>query len=215
MISRALQKKDTPSLPTIEISCFKYNHLSLMLDSAFQRCGMKSSFTNLTYGEVNKNTIYVILDSGDDPILSDPSSKDFEKITQLLTLGKRILWITTPQSNLEFSNERGLITGLARVARAENDELQLVTLSLQSETSQSDSDILNVILDVLHKSFGGVDFPPELEYKYRNNRLEILRLLPSTEVDNFMAEDTDQSRSEIQKFHSDVPLSFLSQNQAC
>lgn len=205
MISHAVQKDHKLALAPIEICCFECNPISPMLDSVFQSCGLKSLCTTLS--SINKDVIYVVLDSGDTPILSNPSDEEFGKITRLLTQGKRVLWVTISKDGPEANKpEQGLITGLARVTRSENEAIQLVTLHVQQDNIKTDLKFLDAIVEVVFKSFETDDFPDELEYTWRNGQFRVLRLIPDEEVDNFITEETTQLPNEDRIFQSDLHL---------
>lgn len=134
---------------------------------------------------LDADIMYILIDDGDNPILSDISDADFESIKMLLTQGKRnVLWITVQNDGARARPEKELVRGFARTARIENKNLTLVTLHAQLQATpltdfiQKVSDILDETFESNLRDIGAL----EREYAFKNGKLFIPRLLPDTKM---------------------------------
>ena len=150
------------------------------LSSTLEARGFQISVISWTFAQVDGDSIYVILDSGDHPLLADRSEAQFMQITKLLTQGSNVFWITVPESSLETMNpETGILTGFARVARSENENLRLITFDAQCNIGSESARLVKMLSDTMTKSFyEGTTRAEELEYVYRDGKLLIPRLIP-------------------------------------
>ena len=208
MISRVQPQQDDKILLPVEIYHFRDGDLSQRLEFGLQEKGFQSRCAEWPSLKVRKDTIYVLLDSGDDPILEDPEEDQFQKIRDILTQGQHVLWITIHRrSTLKETPAKGLITGLARVARLENQFLQLVTLEMHESQGNMDRELPRVVANVLSRSFSTSDLVSELEYSRKNGRLQIPRLMPADKVNRSINSIYSQSEPVSGLFHQrDRPL---------
>lgn len=125
---------------------------------------------------------YILIEDASNPILRDSANTPFPALNELMTDGDhKILWITL-QSEEQLPNY-GLATGFARTARMENKMLRLITLDAQLDANTQE-DLIEKALKILNDSLlhPVALLPPELEYRYRNGKLSIPRLLPNTDI---------------------------------
>jgi len=75
---------------------------------------------------------YIIIDNGQSPMLVSPSADRFKRIATIMGSSSTVLWISL-QSSVEAARnpEKGLISGFARSACAENEKLRFVHLDVQ------------------------------------------------------------------------------------
>ena len=163
-----------------------YQGLSAVFESLGYTCRLASPSNNILGDDV-----YILIDAGHRPILEDPSQEDFSSIVSLFTKAKRVLWVSISSSESSRA-EKGLIIGIARVARAENAELSLVTLDIEKDPKSTDSDVPGVILDVLRKSFQSPTSSMELEYHWMEGKLKIPRLVPDPKLELMVLSPTTQ-----------------------
>ena len=210
MISSAMGATETTTQQlTIEIllaerlgdSC---RSLSLELSSTLVSRGFPCNFTSLPWQQISDGSIYVILDSSEGRLLVEPNVERFTQITSLLTQGKRILWITLQEDlSTEKRSEGGLVTGLARVARSENEMLTFITLDIQQVIGLENRKITQAIIDIISASFGSNAEKEsiELEYAYHNDEVLIPRLVPDSRIDSLIRTATERPQVSMGLFY--------------
>jgi acyl transferase domain-containing protein/NADPH:quinone reductase-like Zn-dependent oxidoreductase len=159
------------------------------------------SVTKWSAGIVPRSSaVYVVVDDARNPLLVNPTRERFGQITKLISGASNILWMTVtshhsspPSSSSPPARnaQHGLVTGLARSARAEHENLKLITLDVQDRIQTFSAGLGTVIQNILRVSFG-VDSTPldnchEDEYVYRDGRVLIPRLMPSARINNWLA----------------------------
>ena len=143
--------------------------------------GSQSSIQGWPTSEFTKDFVYVILDSEDKPLLSNLSPELFQAVICLIKGAAKILWVTMPRVIRTTENpETGLITGLARTARVEDQALKFVTL----EFKDGCVNVPCLIADLVRISFYGDPAlrTKELEYLYKDGQLLIPRLFSNEKV---------------------------------
>ena len=175
------------------------------LSHAIKLKGFQVSVSSLASMEVEKESIYFVMDVGKSPCMMNLSSEQFKKITTLLLGGRRVFWfsISSDLSDGSFSNQ-GMVTGLTRVARAENEELQLINFSLHGGLTSDISHLIDVVSNILFKSFGPMpnsDECSESEYIYRNDQILVPRLIPDPKLNRLMATLESKQTVEFGLFH--------------
>ncbi|KAI4151954.1 MAG: hypothetical protein LQ340_003186 [Diploschistes diacapsis] len=203
LISRPVEQKPQRRPALIEIRALGFHHLPLQLQAFLQKEGYTCKHASWDFSQVSTDVTYIILDAGGRPVLEDPSEGEFTGVTSLLTQARRILWVSVDQDGSpDVKPERGLIEGLARVARAENKTLELVTMSIVQATKDNLSSSLEAICQVFGRSFGDDSPPNELEYR-KVGELKVQRLLPDTNIQHFVNSD-HQSQPMQALFHQQI-----------
>ncbi|PGH11972.1 hypothetical protein AJ79_04559 [Helicocarpus griseus UAMH5409] len=153
---------------------------------------------------VSPDTLYIVLDDGREPMLTTNSSSLFLQITKLLANATRVVWISAQDAEHFAKNpEKGLITGVARVARRENPSLRLITLDIQETVAFDLENFVQKIRDIVLNAFF---MPPasrssEVEYVYEGGLLRIPRLLPDMAINQRVRHTSGVERDELQPFH--------------
>ncbi|OCL04357.1 hypothetical protein AOQ84DRAFT_416453 [Glonium stellatum] len=148
--------------------------------------------------------LYVILDDSANPILTTSSSALFERTTNLLVKATRVLWISVQGDFPAGINmEKALITGVARVARAENESLTMVTVDIQDKIDDNCDAVVKKIKDLIITRFYGPAGlqSSEVEYVYKNGQFHIPRILPDPKINQRVQQTANQPRLEPQLFH--------------
>ena len=180
----AASSDPTPVVRVLKHSRFSPHHSTFVeqLDSAFRNRGWQSSMLGLPLEDNDDEAIYVVVDDGDDPLLSRILSEELRSLTRLLARrGTRLLWVNVAHESPKLSNcEYSLAYGLCRTARLENSDLKVVNLDMQESLVKEHPECLQVISDVLLKAFiwskeRQVD---EYELNYKDDQLYIPRLKP-------------------------------------
>ncbi|MCJ1283208.1 polyketide synthase [Xylographa opegraphella] len=210
IVSRAItMKTKTPSNTPITIlsapdSTAQHFTFSRHLIDSFSSRDWLVSTAELPLNTLTENIVYVILDDMYHPLLSSPSSARFRGITRILSARSKVLWITLAHEPLSKGNhEYGIVTGLARSARLENNDLRLVTFNIHQDIASDFPDIIRRISDVMHTSFmaSETDGPEELEYSYCNGSLLIPRLMPDDKINSIIKRVTSTPDPEKGLFH--------------
>lgn len=130
------------------------------------------------------DSTYVILDIDSDPMLLDPPEALFSHICDLVMQPAKVLWITGGRPSLGAkSATSGLVTGFARIARAENNFLNISIFDIQQDIMTGQTGILRAISKVLQGiTTGYLRQPNDIEHIYRDNQLLIPRLIPDTRI---------------------------------
>ncbi|MCJ1404087.1 hypothetical protein MMC11_007312 [Xylographa trunciseda] len=156
----------------------------------FENNGYQVSLTSWQSYTLEQDVTYVVLDNGMKPFLTNPTTEEFRGISSLSREGSNVLWISAQDDMSAVMNpEKGLVTGLARTAHAENGNLNFVTLDVQQTWDDGGNRLLGVILQVLRRSFNDVPTTGllrEREYIYRNHQLLIPRLIPHSRLNEWM-----------------------------
>lgn len=131
----------------------------------------------------NGPTISIILDDGKQPLLSEPSSNEFETLITILKHTSRIIWVSSSRETSSFRNpQKHLISGLVRTAHAENDSLRVITIDIQQNPDTAQSCLLKLLCECLRSFFSTRDTTSEREFIIRDGKVQVPRLLLSKKV---------------------------------
>ena len=215
MISSAQKLRSSTGVATVEILCGHTldkhcQSFSAQLSLVLKEQGFHTNVAPWPSHQVKKDSIYVILDSCERPLLAESQEEQFKRTTTLITQGRRIFWITL-QGDLSTTTQpgAGLATGLARVARSENELLKFVTFDVQQCIDSDNSKLTRTISEVIGACFDA-EFENEKsedEYVYRNNELLIPRLIPDAQISACADSATGNPKVGTSLFHQpDRPL---------
>ncbi|KAF4637761.1 hypothetical protein G7Y89_g319 [Cudoniella acicularis] len=148
---------------------------------------------------------FVVLDIFDMPLLANPSSEQFNQITQLLSHAEKVLWISgLSQSSDTVNSFRGLISGMAGPVRAENARLRFINIDVQDSFVPDLKIFTENVFKIIHSSFGshtGTTLPGDYDYIYRSGETFIPRLIPDHNLNNLMFSTNSPSKLEPNLFH--------------
>ena len=166
-------------------------------------------------------TFYIILDNSEKPFLQSPATTLFRHITETVKSVFNILWVSAQVESIDPSSVRdpksALTTGFARSARAEHEQLRLITLDIQDDIGKDLSEVSRAIAEVFRRSINGDE---ELEYLYRESQLLIPRLFPDRQLNEVLAQVGKPQLEDVLYLRSKNPLkleldSFKFQNGFC
>ena len=171
------------------------------LASNLKRRGARPRFVPWPSSDDIDEAVYLVIDMEQESLLLNPAPQLFAQISILFTQASRILWITGGQDRSDCINaENGLITGFARIARAENVTLKVVTVDIQQDISIERAGPMQAICSILYDS---LQCGPEngdstdLEYAYRRGQVFIPRLIPDYKI-NTLAMTTGNIKPTIE-----------------
>lgn len=128
--------------------------------------------------EQSSKTCFVVIEDEAQPILSDPNY--FDAAMSLLKQPSRVIWIS-PNESLSMHQ----ITGVARTAHAENDQLCLTTVHLAPQLLSPKSKNLDRLLELLSVAIQSDGQAREREYQVSDaGTVAIPRVLPDESLNH-------------------------------
>ncbi len=157
---------------------------------------------------VDLNSRFCIsLTEADKPILSNINKSSFDGLRHILTNALGILWTTNGGGHHLSDPSFHLIDGLARVARAEFNQVVFVTLALENTDIMSDAAVETVL-----RTFETISrqCPDDLESEYveRDKMLEIGRVVEAGYLNQDLQVKTSPNQVRMREFGS-VPALAL------
>ncbi|ESZ91056.1 hypothetical protein SBOR_8550 [Sclerotinia borealis F-4128] len=211
LVSRATDRIDMPSAqesaPIKLILCPSWTvqppQFAIDLRSELIRHGFEVTIEGLLGTQCAGDAIHIILDSGSDPILTTNTPAVFEHVKSILEKATLVLWISSQNNAAANMNpEKGMIAGLARVIRAENEFLRLVTIDVQDSISKSFDGLIRTIEKIVEIGLSGSSGQvKELEYIFRNQEVLIPRLLQNSNTNNRIQQASGTPTLSAQPFH--------------
>jgi NADPH:quinone reductase-like Zn-dependent oxidoreductase len=131
--------------------------------------------------KVHPDSVYVVLDTTEHPLLYDPTPEMFGHIHTLLTTCTNILWISLKESEGPYPEAfKGLVRGFSRSLRRENVEQRFITIDVQNLWKEiSPTDLINSLLQVTTACFwpvSDVHRSNENEFGYLDGNIVIPRV---------------------------------------
>ena len=184
--------------------------LASHLNSALSSQAFHSDLTTWELLHPTDKAIFIILDNGRRPLLSNLTETRFRQIVNLLGSCSKVFWVTAQDdTNTDMNPEKGLLTGMVRSARAENEDLRIISLDVQDTIRKCMPDLIVKIIRILSDGFGVSvrgHQPHEVEYAYRNGRILIPRLIANSHINTWMGHATAKSLTRTPYLQSDRPL---------
>ncbi|KAF7552333.1 hypothetical protein G7Z17_g4400 [Cylindrodendrum hubeiense] len=187
IVARAIDAQPTSrkDFPLVRIICQsqsddEFTSLAASITSQMTSLGFPCFSGDWSSEPVNVESIYVVIDNMADPILASPTADKFTQIVSLVTKAKSVLWISCQASGADvYSPAKGMITGLARVVRRENEGMRFVTVNVQDDVMSSPEAMVSWLWDIVSRSFvtpNSVERSDEDEYTFSDGRLLIPRV---------------------------------------
>ena len=195
--------------------------LATLLTSLLHEDDHKVSYERWDSRAASAQTFYIILDNSEKPFLESPATTLFQHITENIKSVSNILWVSAQVESIDPSSIRdpksALITGFARSARAEHEQLRFITLDIQDDIGKDLSVVSHAIAEVFRRSINGDE---EIEYLYRESQLLIPRLFPDRQINEVLAQVGKSQVEDVLYLRSKGPLkleldSFKFQNGFC
>ncbi|KUI60431.1 Lovastatin diketide synthase LovF [Cytospora mali] len=150
------------------------------------------TFLDLDNGERGNEHCFIVVEDQITPILSDPNC--FNAIISLLKQSSRIVWIS-PSDPLPMHQ----ITGVARTAHAENENLSLTTVHVAPQLLSANNATSTRLLDILALTLDPEGTSQEREYLVdKAGTVLIPRLLSEHSLDHAIRRDT-AGRHEVER----------------
>ena len=184
--------------------------LASHLNSALRSQAFRSDLTTWDLLDPTDKVIFIILDNGRRPLLSNLTHERFEQVVNLLGSCSKVFWVIAQDDASNGMNpEKGLLNGLVRSARAENEVLRIITLDVQTAIGECMPDLIVKIMSILPIGFGASlrdHQSHEVEYAYCKGRILIPRLIANSQINTWLGHDTANSLTRSPYLHSDRPL---------
>lgn len=175
------------------------------LSSSLGQRGLDCSTGNLEPQAIVPNTTYIVLDDVENALLLSPSSEEFEALKTLFITSKCLLWISGQEKVTEKGEAaKGLINGMARVARRENEGVKFITIDIHQDLASPESELDKQILDIAESCFwpaSETERSTEHEYTIQNNTVMIPRVQPDTKFNEWIDRVVGDDRLDTLPYH--------------
>ena len=146
--------------------------------------------------------ICVCLAEIDNPSLERYPTSEWNALRQMLSSASKVLWVTRGGTMRVDNPNAGLITGLARSARSDNNALHLITFDLDPNQSAPD-ETARLLRDCLDRCFGDQEQNrsiQDMEFTERSGQIFIPRVVQDRNLQNYIAPHDSEPQIEVQKF---------------
>ena len=174
----------------------KETKAGLNVKESLSRLGWKVFEHALPFHDLEPKSTVLILDEISSPVLADIQGREDQwlGIQRLVNLDCKILWVTSG-SQMEVNNPNSaLVHGFARVVRAENPSLVLLTLDIEASTSATAPPAIDRLLKETRLAVPKTQV--ENEFAERSGIIHISRVLPNDSINQ--AEKSDNSGGQLQ-----------------
>ncbi|KAL2821621.1 hypothetical protein BJX63DRAFT_427619 [Aspergillus granulosus] len=178
------------------------NTLAMEISNLIQSSGLVKDAKKSNLDDVvpMPETIYVILLEALRPFLVSCGESDFQKIKNILLQAKGTVWVTRGGAVEVGDPQMGLITGLARTLRSEQEGLKIVTLDLdpleESEKKMAEN-IYSIFINSLCAVSEDTAFVAELECAIREDQLLIPRIIEDASTERYVQDRTSRNEPRI------------------
>ncbi|KAL8941461.1 MAG: hypothetical protein Q9211_001817 [Gyalolechia sp. 1 TL-2023] len=148
---------------------------------------------------------YGIVLALDEVFWSNVTEDGLRKMQELFASARGLLWVT--QGSQAAKPGTNMVTGLARIIRAENTGFRFVTLDLEEASESHMTDTIVKLFEHCFEMDNHTRFFDENEFVEIDGALHITRALPDPKKDQYVVRETCGAVPEPQPFHQpDRPL---------
>ncbi|KAF4992917.1 hypothetical protein FGRMN_6861 [Fusarium graminum] len=146
--------------------------------------------------DISEDTLYLVIDRAEKPLLLDPQPQLFTTLNTLLAAKAKILWVVTQDTPDPVSTAyKGVVNAAVRVLRRESGNTGFVTLDVR-DAAPAPAVTGQAVAGILQKCFwpgshGQKSLEPE--FAYENGRMSIPRVLPDTTFLKWARSSWDQT----------------------
>lgn len=173
--------------------------------SVLSQRGLDCSIGMLDLQAIEQDITYIVLDDKENALLSSPSAEEFETLKTLFITSKSLLWISGQEKITQNGNAaKGLINGMARVARRENEGIKFITIDIQQDLANSGSEISKQVLDIAESSFwpaSETEQSNEHEFAIQDGTVMIPRVQPDTKFNEWIDRAVGDDRLDTLPYH--------------
>jgi hypothetical protein len=171
------------------------------LSSSLKRLGMETSAIGWPiHMDNNSSCIYVVVDDVQNALLVDPADEQYLQVMDLLLTGKTVMWISIQEEcTSTMDSSKGMITGLARVARKETG-VKIVTVDIQQSVTNRRSELVEALSRILVNTFApsyAAARATEYEISYKDNQVLIPRISADANFNHWIDKGKDSNELEL------------------
>lgn len=175
------------------------------LSSALSQRGLDCAIGVLDPQTIGQDTTYIVLDDMENALLSTPTAEEFETLKTLFITSKSLLWISGQENVTQNGNAtKGLINGMARVARRENEGVKFITIDIQQDLASPGSEMAKQILVIAESCFwpnSATEVSNEHEFAIQDNTVMIPRVQPDTKFNEWIDRAVGDDRLDTLPYH--------------
>lgn len=184
VISRAIKESDSAPMHVVILKSYRdvqhSDDFTQKLECMMQAKDCVVSHALWETELFDEDVVYLVLDFASDPVLHGVSDSRFVHVKNLLTRSTNAFWAVLPGCEPQLQQyEAGLLEGIGRTARSENESLKLVTLDASSNVGTDLQTLAKVTTDVMLRTFGtrsDGDICEDVEFVFKDNMIIIPRL---------------------------------------
>lgn len=152
------------------------------------------------------DTCFIFLEELERPFLASLDRTSFAAVQRILTRSKGVLWISRGGVSGHSLPEYGIIDGLGRVARAENDKLVLITVALDAENTSISRQVENIYRIIQSTNFNSAESSHEPTFLEVDGMLQVGRLVEARYLSKRVYDGSLPFQSVVQTFAEAPPL---------
>lgn len=158
------------------VSFLPSDNLSDEMKGKFQMSGYNITEYFLPFSNIPDDVPLIVLDELRTPILVDPKEEHWEGLKILIKSNRNILWVTCGSQLQITTPDSSMVHGLFRTIRVEHPFCSLLTLDVESSTSDLS---IRPILSVLQQLQSlPSEFPSDTEFAERGGTIYVSRVVP-------------------------------------
>lgn len=143
------------------------------------------------------DVINIVIDDGSKPVLDGIKQEKLRQIIDLLQTPSKIVWVSVSDKEEDKTSARKhLITGVARSAHAENEDLDMVTVDVQQTLEKSSRRGILKFLSQIVRSFNNESTVRERHYVYTGADVLVPRVFPDESISRQVSGKADAVISE-------------------
>lgn len=134
-------------------------------------------------------------------IVNTLTEQEWTAVREMASSASQVLWVTRGGAMDVTSPEAGLITGLARSSKSDNEALRLVTLDLDPER-KTPEETATIIRDLFIASFenGPRESTKDVEFAEKRGILYVSRIIEDEGLQRYLTASTTVPEPEIEPF---------------
>ncbi|TVY82373.1 Reducing polyketide synthase FUB1 [Lachnellula suecica] len=167
------------------------------------RCDIHS-LQDTSPSDKTSEQVYIFLEDLERPLLEDISSENFSKFRDIFVSAKGIFWVTGRDKSLAQQPNSSIVDGLARVARVENNQAVIVTVSLERSSAEEQAGLITKLAN--KTNFGSENQNYESAYTQDGDNVNICRVIAAKDLAREVFHQSLPVQSKVQAFGAGPPL---------
>ena len=151
-------------------------------------------------------TCFIFLEELERPFLASLDQTSFAAVQRILTRSKGVIWASRGGISASSLPDYGMIDGLGRVARAENEKLVLVTVALNTEDTPVSQQVENILRIIQSTNFNSAEGNYEPAFLESDRMLQIGRVVEAQSLTKKVYNGSLSFQSVVKTFAEAPPL---------